>query len=150
MVHPVVNASKLPMFMVGVLALILGVLILGLLIQMRSGGFKPVPVFIGLALSITFAGVVWIYLRGHRQTVKDFTDDGLGRNDGKQFAWSGLRRVVDKMAIKPGSGEKRLWRTEIQFNDGSSAWLIPSKISNFDEVYAYVSGLRCEHIQEDA
>jgi hypothetical protein len=54
------------------------------------------------------------------------------------------------MAIKPGSNKKRLWRTEIQFTDGSSAWLIPSKVRNFDEVYAYVAGLRCEHVQEDA
>jgi hypothetical protein len=82
--------------------------------------------------------------------VKGFTADGLNRNDGKEFAWTGLNRVVDKMAIKPGSEKKRLWRTEIQFNDGSTAWLIPSKVSNFDEVYAYVSALKCEHVQEDA
>jgi hypothetical protein len=54
------------------------------------------------------------------------------------------------MAIKSGSEKRRLWRKEIQFDDGASAWLIPSKISNFDEVDAYVARLQCEHVQENA
>jgi hypothetical protein len=38
-----------------------------------------------------------------------------------------------------------LWRTEIQFKDGESAWLIPGKIANFPEVNDYVARLPCEH-----
>jgi hypothetical protein len=137
--------------MLGVFGLLVGALMVGLILSMISGGgVKLVPIAIGSLLFATFFTVVFLFLRGHRRTVKHFTSKGLERNDGKEFAWLGLSRVVDKMAIKPGSENKRLWRTEIQFNDGSSAWLIPSKVSNFDEVYAYVAGLQCEHVQEDA
>jgi hypothetical protein len=139
------------MYMLGVFGIIVAVLMIGLVLTMiSSGGLKLVPLMIGSLLSISFLAALWLYLRGHRKTVKHFTDIGLSRNDGRDFAWSGLSRVVDKMAIKPGSQDRLLWRTEIQFNDGSSAWLIPSKVSNFDEVYAYIGGLQCEHVQEDA
>ena len=139
------------MVMLGVFAIIVAALIVGLLLSMiASGGLKPVPLAIGALLFVTFVVVLWLYFRGHRRTVARFTPLGLRRNDGREFAWSGLNRIVDKMAIKPGSQRKRLWRTEIQFTDGSSAWLIPSKISNFDEVYSHLKGLQCEHVQEDA
>lgn len=137
--------------MLGVFGILVSALMAGLILSTISGGgANIVPIAIGALLFATSIAVVLLYVRGHRRTVKYFTNTGLRRNDGQEFAWSGLSRVVDKMAVKPGSGKKRLWRTEIQFADGSSAWLIPSKISNFDEVNAYVQGLQCEHVQEDA
>jgi hypothetical protein len=145
-----VISSKFQMYLIAALAVFFIPVGLGLLVSSILGGFKIVPLGIGLLMLATFVGVVWMFIRGHRRSIKVFDDHGLSRNDGRKFAWSGLSRVVNKMRIKPGSEKRRLWRTEIQFNDGSSAWLIPSKVSNYSEVSAFVSGLQCEHIQEDA
>ena len=80
--------------------------------------------------------------------VRSFSDEGLVRNDGQSFAWAELYRVVDRVRVR--NGRKYLWRTEIQFHSGESAWLIPSKIRNYGEVAALVSRLRCEHTEVPA
>jgi hypothetical protein len=103
---------------------------------------------IGLACLALFGVVVWLVRRGHRKSVRCFSEDGLVRNDGRSLAWPELYRVVDKIRVR--NGRKYLWRTEIEFHDGESAWLIPSKIRNYDEVAALVSGLRCEHTEVPA
>jgi hypothetical protein len=41
--------------------------------------------------------------------------------------------------------KKMLWRTEIQFKDGSVAWLIPSKVVDFQEVFDFVNQLPSAH-----
>lgn len=135
--------------MLAVLGVILVPLSLGILFMGVRSGIKTVPVALGIILLITFAAVVLLYLKGRGKSVTSFTESGLSRNDGKVFLWSNLRRVVDKMANRSAT-RKGLWRTEIQFSDGSSAWIIPSKIANYDEVRAFVRGLNCEHAQEDA
>lgn len=43
------------------------------------------------------------------------------------------------------SSQDVLWRVEIHFKSGGSAWLIPNKISNRAEVLADVAALPCEH-----
>lgn len=42
---------------------------------------------------------------------------------------------------------KALWRTEIQFKNGESAWLLPTKVSNFREASEFVLNLPCEHTE---
>jgi hypothetical protein len=69
------------------------------------------------------------------------------RNDGRSFAWDGLERVVDRVRLNRITGVKFIWRTEIQFKNGESAWLLPTKISNFPEVYELVGSLPCEHTE---
>jgi hypothetical protein len=110
-------------------------------------GFKIVPVGIGLAMLAIFGLVVWLIARGYRKSVKHFTGEGLTRNDGSRMAWTDLSRVVNQIRLKPGTNIKQLWRSEIHFKDGKSAWLIPGKIGNFPEVRDYVAALPCEHTE---
>ena len=103
---------------------------------------------IGLVCLTLFGLVIWLVRKGHNRSVRRFSDDGLVRNDGQSFAWAELYRVVDKVRVR--NGRKYLWRTEIQFTNGESAWLIPSKIRNYGEVAALVQSLPCEHTEAAA
>jgi hypothetical protein len=97
---------------------------------------------------IMFGVIVWLVRRGHKRSVRSFSEGGLVRNDGQSFAWADLSRVVDRIRVR--YCRKYLWRTEIQFSNGESAWLIPSKVSNYGEVAALVCGLPCEHTEVTA
>jgi hypothetical protein len=94
---------------------------------------------------VLLGAVLWIVRKGHLRSVKCFTEEGLTRHDGRRFAWADLGGVVDQMHRRRGMSGDLLWRTEIQFKDGESAWLIPRKIANYSEVRAYVDRLPCEH-----
>jgi hypothetical protein len=136
-----------------VLVILLGLFFIPMgLVSLLSGllnGFKIVPFGIGLMCLILFGVIVWLTLRGHRKSVKYLSEEGLVRNDGRRFSWPELSRVVDKVRVRP-SGRKTIWRTEIQFKDGESAWVILGKVSNYAEVGPLVDSLPCEHTQERA
>lgn len=84
----------------------------------------------------------------HGRPVKYFSDSGSVRNDGQSFAWADLSRVVNQVRFRPGApNTKFLWRTEIQFKSGQSAWLIPAKVSNYRDVREYVDNLPCEQTE---
>jgi hypothetical protein len=122
-----VKISKLQL----VLTVLLGLLFLPLgLVSLVGGlarGFKTVPVGLGLMMLAVFAAVMWLVRRGHARSVRYFSGEGLVRNDGRGFAWADLSRVVNQTRITSLShGTKAVWRTEIQFRDGESAWLIPT------------------------
>ena len=113
-----------------------------------SGGFKVVPVTIGLMMLVMFAAVMWLVRRGHARSVRYFSDEGLVRNDGRSFAWADLSRVVDQIRITSlAHGTKAVWRTEIQFRNGEAAWVIPTKVGNYPEVSEFVRRLPCEHAE---
>jgi hypothetical protein len=120
-----------------------------LLISELSKGSKlaPAMLMIGLMPLITFGAVAWLFRRGHVKAVKYFSVEGLVRNDGKNFAWTDLSRVVDRIRLNRVTNFKGIWRTEIQFKNGESAWLLPTKISNLPEVYELVRSLPCEHTE---
>ena len=120
-----------------------------LLIGELSKGSKlaPAMLMIGLMTLMTYGAVAWLFRRGHVKSVKYFSNEGLVCNDGKSFAWSDLSRVVDRVRFNRVTNFKGIWRTEIQFKNGESAWLLPTKISNFPEVYELVRSLPCEHME---
>ena len=135
-----------------ILAVLLGLFFVPLgLLSLAGGllnGFEMVPVALGLMMLIVFAAVMWLVRRGHARSVRYFSDEGLVRNDGRSFAWADLRRVVDQIRITSlAHGTKSIWRTEIQFGNGESAWLIPTKVSNYAEVSELVRRLPCEHTE---
>lgn len=135
-----------------VLAILLGLFFIPMgLVSLLNGllnGFNIVPLGIGLMCLMLFGVVVWLILRGHGKSVKYFSDEGLVRNDGRSFAWADLSRVVEQFRITSAAhNTKSIWRTEIQFRNGESAWLIPTKISNYREVSEFVRNLPCEHTQ---
>jgi len=112
------------------------------------GGFRIVPVAIGLMMLGTFTAVMWLVRRGHARSVRYFSDEGLVRNDGRSFAWADLSRVVHQIRItSPAHGTKAIWRTELQFRNGESAWVIPTKVGNYPEVSEFVRRLPCEHAE---
>ena len=143
-----VKTSKLQL----VLTVLLGLFFVPLgLVSLAGGlsrGFRIVPVAIGLLMLVMFAAVMWLVRRGHARSVRYFSDEGLVRNDGRSFAWADLSRVVDQIRITSlAHGTKAVWRTEIQFRSGESAWLIPTKVGNYPEVSEFVRGLPCEHAE---
>jgi hypothetical protein len=120
-----------------------------LLISELSKGSKlaPAMLMIGLMTLIMYGAIAWLFRRGHLKAVKYFSDEGLVRNDGRSFAWTELSRVVDRTRLNRATNFKGIWRTEIQFKNGESAWLLPTKISNLPEVYELVRSLPCEHTE---
>lgn len=144
-----VRARKLPFILVVLLGLFfipMGVvsLLMGLL-----KGFKIVPVAVGLMCLMMFGVIVWLIRRAHMKSVKYLSEQGLVRNDGRSFSWTELSRVVDQVRVRP-YGRKTIWRTEIQFRNGESAWVIPTKVANYGEVGALVHSLPCEHTEKRA
>ena len=143
-----VKTSKLQLVLAALLGIFFIPLGLASLAGGLSGGFRIVPVAIGLLMLSTFAAVMWLARRGHARSVRYFTDEGLVRNDGRSFAWAGLSRVVNQIRITSlAHGTKAVWRTEIQFRNGESAWLIPTKVGNYAEVSKFVRRLPCEHAE---
>lgn len=143
-----VKTSKLPFVLIGLLGLFFIPSGVWNLITAASNGFKTVPLFIGLMSLTIFGLVLWLVLRAHFKSVKYFTETGLMRNDKRTFEWANLNRVVNQTRINPRLGSaKFLWRTEIQFKDGESVWLIPTKIKNLREVLDFVNTLPCEHVE---
>ncbi|HEX8733792.1 MAG TPA: hypothetical protein VF721_00580 [Pyrinomonadaceae bacterium] len=142
-----VKTGKFHFILIALLGLFLVPLSLFNLINGLSRGFKLAPFGIGLVMLAIFALVVWLMVRAYRKTVKYFTNEGLTLNSGRQMAWTDLSRVVNQIRVKPGTNIKMLWRTEIQFKNGETAWLIPGKVANFQEVSAFVSTLPCEQTE---
>jgi hypothetical protein len=120
-----------------------------LLIGELSKGSKlaPAMLMVGFAPLITYGAVAWLFRRAYVKSVKYFSDEGLVLNDGRSFAWADLSRVVDRIRLNRITGIKFIWRTEIHFKNGEAAWLLPTKISNFNEVYKLVGSLPCEHAE---
>jgi hypothetical protein len=140
-----VKTSKVTIVCAVLLGLIIVPLALGNSYYAISRGRVVAPLLIGLPMLALLSAVLWLARRGHSRSVKCFTEDGLMRNDGRRFAWTDLDCVVDQLRSKRGMTGDFIWRTEIQFQDGESAWLIPGKIANSREVREYVGGLPCEH-----
>jgi hypothetical protein len=140
------NLQFILIVLLGLFMVPLGSLVL---IGELSKGRRLVPamLMIGLTTLVMYGAVAWLFRRGHVKAVKYFSVGGLVRNDGKHFAWTDLSRVVDRIRFNRVTNFKGIWRTEIQFKNGESAWLLPTKISNFTEVYELVRGLPCEHTE---
>jgi hypothetical protein len=105
------------------------------------------PLGIGLMCLVMYGAVVWLFRKGHVKSVKYFSDEGLVLNDGRSFAWADLNRVVKQIRLNHAHNTKSIWRIEIHFKNGESAWLLPTKIINFSEVYEFIRALPCEHTE---
>lgn len=142
-----VKTSKLHFILGALLGLFFVPIGLLILIDGLSKGRVLVPLVVGLMSFASYGAVVWLIRRGHVNSVKYFSDEGLVRNDGRSFAWADLSRVVNQIRYNPTLGSRGLWRTEIQFKSGEAAWLIPRKVSNYSEVSEFVRKLPCEHTE---
>jgi hypothetical protein len=144
-----VKTRNLQLIMIILLGLFMIPLGLLLLINELAKGSKLAPalVIIGGLPLIMYGVVAWLFRRAYVKSVKYFSAEGLVLNDGSSFAWTDLSRVVDRIRLNRVTNFKGVWRIEIQFKNGESAWLLPTKISNFPEVYAFVRSLACEHTE---
>ncbi|HKP14117.1 MAG TPA: hypothetical protein VJZ91_18490 [Blastocatellia bacterium] len=113
----------------------------------KGSRLSPARLAVGFAPLAAYGAVAWLFRRAHVRSVKYFSDGGLVRNDGRGFAWAELSRVVNRIRLNRVTGVKYIWRTEIQFKSGDAAWLLPTKIGNFREVYELVGSLPCEHTE---
>jgi hypothetical protein len=113
----------------------------------QRGGIVSTGLALGIAFLVVF--VIAIYIRARRRSVKALSTSGVLLADGSMVPPNNLIRVVDKMVMLSPT-RRGIWRTELQFTGGRTAWLIPNKISNFDEVHAYVRSLPCEQKEEVA
>ncbi|MBV9926694.1 MAG: hypothetical protein JOZ96_16870 [Acidobacteria bacterium] len=117
------------------------------LISQLSKGPRPALLAVGFAPLAAYGAAAWLFRRAYVRSVRYFSAEGLVRNDGRSLAWADLGRVVDRVRLNRVTGIKYIWRTEIHFKNGDSAWLLPTKIGNFPEVYELVGGLPCEHTE---
>ena len=143
-----VKTGKLQFVLIILLGLFFVPMGLWFLIKGISNGFSVVPLVPGVMMLLIYGAVFWLVLRGYLKSVKRFTNEGLTRNDGREFQWANLSRVVDQIRLVRGS--RTIWRTEIRFKDGDAAWLIPMKVGNYAEVRAFTDKLPCEHAEEKA
>jgi len=66
-----------------------------------------------------------------------------------RFPWSDLTGVVVQYRLMSFKHKtKQVWRIEIQFQGGRSAWLIPIRVANYEEVEAVVRELPCPHTEQ--
>lgn len=90
---------------------------------------------IAFALFLVFPAI-----RARRQVVKTFDASGVTRGDGRHFRWAEFCGVVMQTA-RNRFGQTYIWRKELAFSDGETAWIIPNRIKNYDEVSEYISRL---------
>ncbi len=88
---------------------------------------------------IIFA-LVFLTIRAKRMSVKTIDETGVTRGDGRHFAWTDFCGVVTQTARRRFGG-LYVWREELAFANGETAWLIPQRIKNADEVFTYIEKL---------
>ena len=123
------------------------------LLSLASGvmrGFAPMPLVMGVLMLAMYGALVALVRWGGRKSIRYLTEEGMERGDGRWLPWTDLERVVRKIRVKPGTNTKAIWRTEIWFKNGESAWLLPLRARNFEEVNELVGTLPCEHTEKRA
>jgi hypothetical protein len=96
-------------------------------------------VFSGAILSLIGA-FIFLTIRAKRRAACLFDSSGITRGDGRFFAWSEFRGAV----VKTGNSRfnlKYVYRVELVFANGESAWLIPQRVKNYAEVFAFADAL---------
>lgn len=96
-------------------------------------------VLTGLVLSL-IGTCIFLTIRAKRRAARFFDSSGITRGDGRRFAWNEFRGVVAKTATSRYA-LKYVWRVELVFASGESAWLIPQRVKNSAEVFAFVDTL---------
>lgn len=83
---------------------------------------------------------VFLAIRARRQAVRLFDASGVTRGDGRHFPWSEFCGVVTQVA-RNRFGQTYTWRKELAFSGGETAWIIPPRVANADEVFGYLAQL---------
>ena len=68
-------------------------------------------------------------------------NSGVTRGDGRHFAWQDFCGVISQTAFNQRTQRRYLWRKELAFADGETAWIIPNRIKNYNEISAFLDTL---------
>ena len=144
-----VRVSRVSAVALGCAAVLFGGLGVGIIAVNTGGDRSLMPLALGLAMFALLGVVAALVRRARRRSVRSFTDAGLLRRDGVSLPWSDLSHVVHQVrTVSSRPDAKQLWRTEIHFRSGESAWLVPNQIANLGEVLAFVRQLPCEQKED--
>lgn len=92
-----------------------------------------------LIFGIVFV-LIFLAMRARRNAVKLFDASGVTRGDGRHFPWTAFCGVVTQTA-RNRFGQNYTWRKELAFSGGETAWIIPPRVKNADEVFGYLAQL---------
>lgn len=93
----------------------------------------PVVLFLSIFLFVMF--------RAKRNAVKMIDNSGVTRGDGRHFSWNDFCGVISQIAYNRTTQRRYLWREELAFENGETAWIIPNRIKNYNEISAYLDTL---------
>lgn len=93
------------------------------------------------AMLLILLGIVFLQLRAKRRAVRLFDASGITRGDGQRFSWDQFRGVVTRLDFNFQTQRRYVWRVELAFAGGEAAWIIPNRIKNQEEVFAYLAAL---------
>jgi len=96
---------------------------------------------IGVPIILFLVIFCFVMLRANRQVVTSIDVSGIKRGDGRQFSWNEFCGKITQTAINRQTQTRYIWRIELVFADGETAWLIPNRIKNYDEVFSFISQL---------
>ncbi len=140
-----VRSTRFQLVLVAVLAIFLGFLsVTGFLQTLKSVYMTSMQIFLFRAISVFIIlmpiVILMLIVRANRNSVRLIDTAGVTRGDGLMLGWS------DFFGTVPRTGRNRyggnfVWRTELIFRNGQSAWIIAARIKNGDEVFRFVESL---------
>jgi len=93
----------------------------------------PVILFLSIFLFLMF--------RAKRNSVHLIDDSGVTRGDGRHFSWNDFCGIISQTAFNQRTQRRYLWREEFAFENGETAWIIPNRIKNYNEISAFLDAL---------
>lgn len=84
--------------------------------------------------------LVFLEIRARRRAVVLFDASGVTRGDGRHFAWEEFCGVIVQTA-RNRFGRRYVWRDELAFANGETAWIIPGRVANAHEVFEFFNSL---------
>lgn len=95
----------------------------------------------GVPIILILAIISFLRIRARRKAAHLIDDSGIICGDGKHFAWNEFCGVISQVDLNQLTQRKYVWRVELAFENGETAWLIPNRIKNYDEVFSYIANL---------
>lgn len=102
-----------------------------------------VPIILFLAIFI------FVQIRAKRNVALLIDNSGVTRGDGRHFAWQNFCGVITRTALNRRTQHYYVWRKELAFENGETTWVIPNRIKNYEEVFAYLEKLPPAKLKTD-
>lgn len=96
---------------------------------------------LGVPIIIFLTIFIFLMLRARKNVALSIDNSGVTRGDRKHFAWQDFCGVISQTAFNRRTQRRYLWRKELAFADGETAWLIPNRIKNYNEISTYLDTL---------